>query len=202
MKKNRLPFGKKPFWGITVTLFGALYLTGLPTMAQGRLLASSTVNAPVPASGLPGSTSPVATGTEAAAGSGLQMVNLQGQPISLESLKGKVIFLNIWATWCAPCLKEMPDIQRLYEKVKSDKIAFVMLSVDEAGIEKVKKFINRKGYTFPVYLATTALPQEFDAGVLPTTFIISPAGKVVKTQEGMAEYDTPAFRKYLEGLTK
>ncbi|MGV3502540.1 MAG: redoxin family protein [Adhaeribacter sp.] len=189
-------------WGIPAALFAILYLTGLHTLAisqaQRLLQASGVIPAAVPAAGLPGSTGQVAP----ASGTGLQMVDLKGRPASLESLRGKVVFLNIWATWCAPCLAEMPGIQSLYDKVKGDKIAFVLLSVDQAGLEKVKKFIDRKGYTFPVYLATGQLPEEFDTGALPTTFVISRAGKIVKTQEGMAEYDTPAFRQYLRDLAK
>jgi thiol-disulfide isomerase/thioredoxin len=209
MKTNKNFFRKIPGWAITAALFGVLYLTGLHTEAIGQvqriLLATGAFNAGIPGSGSPGSVdpaTPAATSGEEIAGSGLRMVNLAGQPVSLESLKGKVIFLNIWATWCAPCIAEMPNIQNLYKKVGSDKIAFVMLSVDQGGLDKVKKFIDRKGFTFPVYLAAGELPLEFDTGALPTTYIISPAGNIVKTQEGMAEYDTPAFRKYLEGLAK
>lgn len=97
-------------------------------------------------------------------GAGFKMVSLNGKTVSFESLKGKVVFMNMWATWCPPCIAEMPNIQKLYEKIGSDKIAFVMLSLDEDGMEKVKKFIGKKGFTFPVYLpassrrSSTAMP--------------------------------------------
>lgn len=136
------------------------------------------------------------------AGAGFKMVDLDGKTVAFESLQGQVIFLNIWATWCPPCIAEMPNIQKLYDKVGSDKIAFVMLSVDEGGRAKVKKFIDRKGYTFPVYLPASQFPQEFYSNAIPTTFIISPEGKIVAKQEGMAEYDTKEVREYLQGLAK
>ena len=92
----------------------------------------------------------------------------------------------------------MPNIQKLYEKVGSDKIAFVMLSVDEGGMDKVKKFIDKKGYTFPVYMPASQFPQEFYSTAIPTTFIISPQGKIVAKQEGMADYDTKEVREVQE----
>jgi thiol-disulfide isomerase/thioredoxin len=130
------------------------------------------------------------------------MVDLNGRTVNFESLKGKVIFMNIWATWCPPCLAEMPNIQSLYSKVGSDKVAFVMLSVDEGGMNKVKKFIRKKGFTFPVYMPASAFPQAFESPALPTTFIISPEGKIVAKQEGMAEYDTREVRDFLLSMVK
>ena len=94
----------------------------------------------------------------------------------------------------------MPNIQKLYNKVGSDKIAFVMLSVDDGGIEKVKKFINKKNYTFPVYMPASSIPQEFYSNAIPTTFIISPEGKIVAKQEGMADYNTPEVAEFLKSM--
>jgi hypothetical protein len=66
----------------------------------------------------------------------------------------------------------------------------------------VKKYIDRKGYTFPVYLPASQPPREFQSSAIPTTFIISPEGKIVAKQEGMAEYDTPEVREFLQSLVK
>jgi peroxiredoxin len=77
-----------------------------------------------------------------------------------------------------------------------------MLSVDEGGMNKVKKFIDKKGYTFPVYMPASQFPEEFYSNAIPTTFIISPEGKIVARQEGMAEYDTPEVREYLQSMVK
>src|SRR5690606_8772185 len=119
------------------------------------------------------------------AGAGFKMVDLNGKAVDFESLKGKVVFLNIWATWCPPCIAEMPNIHSLYKKMDPNKVAFVMLSVDEGGMAKVKKFVDKKGYTFPVYMPASQFPQEFYSNAIPTTFIISPEGKIVAKQEGM-----------------
>ncbi|WP_299700465.1 TlpA disulfide reductase family protein [uncultured Pontibacter sp.] len=209
MDKNKFSIKNIPGWAVMLAIFGILYLTGLHTEAIGQvqriLLATGIKNADVPA------IDEVSTATETAAyetagapmaGAGFKMVDLEGKTVEFESLKGKVIFLNIWATWCPPCIAEMPNIQKLHDKVGSDKIAFVMLSVDEGGMAKVKKFIDKKGYTFPVYMPASQFPQEFYSTAIPTTFIISPEGKIVAKQEGMAEYDTKEVREFLLGMAK
>jgi thiol-disulfide isomerase/thioredoxin len=209
MEKNKFSIKNIPGWAVMLGIFGILYLTGLHTEAIGQvqriLLATGIKNADVPAIDEVATASETASYTTAGApmaGAGFKMVGLDGKTVPFESLKGKVIFLNIWATWCPPCIAEMPNIQKLYDKVGSDKIAFVMLSVDEGGMAKVKKFIDKKGYTFPVYMPASQFPQEFYSTAIPTTFIISPEGKIVAKQEGMAEYDTKEVREFLQGMAK
>ncbi|WP_299986646.1 TlpA disulfide reductase family protein [uncultured Pontibacter sp.] len=210
MNKNKFSIKNIPGWAITLGIFGILYLTGLHTEAIGQvqriLLATGIKNADVPAIDEVAKTSTETTVDASAgapmAGAGFKMVGLDGKTVAFESLKGKVIFLNIWATWCPPCIAEMPNIHSLYKKMDPNKVAFVMLSVDEGGMDKVKKFIDKKGYTFPVYMPASQFPQEFYSTAIPTTFIISPEGKIVAKQEGMAEYDTKEVREFLQGLSK
>ncbi|MHC2992366.1 alkyl hydroperoxide reductase [Pontibacter sp. HJ8] len=210
MTKNKFSIKNIPGWAVTLAIFGILYLTGLHTEAIGQvqrlLLATGIKNASVPdpvtTSAAINAVETSGAGSSAMVGAGFRMIGLDGKTVPFESLKGKVVFLNIWATWCPPCIAEMPNIQKLYEKVGSDKIAFVMLSVDEGGMGKVKKFIDKKGYTFPVYMPASQFPEEFYSNAIPTTFIISPEGKIVARQEGMAEYDTPEVREYLQSMVK
>ncbi|MEJ8803381.1 TlpA disulfide reductase family protein [Pontibacter sp. H249] len=210
MNKNKFSIKNIPGWAVMLGISGVLYLTGLHTEAIGQvqrlLLATGIKNADVPETLQNPDAKAVVDAAAAAnpemAGAGFKMVDLNGKQVSFESLKGKVVFLNIWATWCPPCIAEMPNIQKLYDKVGSDKIAFVMLSVDEGGMAKVKKFINKKGYTFPVYMPASQFPQEFYSNAIPTTFIISPEGKIVAKQEGMADYDTKEVRDFLQGMAK
>ena len=210
MNKLKAIYNKIPGWTITLAVFGILYLTGLHTEAIGQvqrlLLATGIKNAdmPEPLTATRANEAPETGILEPAGmvGSGFQMIDLNGRTVNFESLKGKVIFMNIWATWCPPCLAEMPNIQSLYSKVGSDKVAFVMLSVDEGGMNKVKKFIRKKGFNFPVYMPASAFPQDFESPALPTTFIISPEGRIVAKQEGMAEYDTREVRDFLLSMVK
>jgi thiol-disulfide isomerase/thioredoxin len=210
MDKRKFSWKDIPGWAVMLAIFGVLYMTGLHTEALGQvqrlLLATGIKNADMPD---PASTpsapavavnSPLAT-TEMV-GADFQLVDLTGKVVPFSSLKGKVVFMNIWATWCPPCIAEMPNIQSLYEKVGSDKIAFVMLSVDAGGMDKVKKFIAKKGFTFPVYMPASQMPQEFESPSIPTTFVISREGRIVAKQMGMAEYDTKEVREYLQNLAK
>lgn len=129
--------------------------------------------------------------------------DLDGNHFSFDQFKGKVIFLNLWATWCGPCRAEMPGIQGLYEKVNNDKIVFVMLSIDDdRDIRKIANYLDTKKFTFKAYLPSGYLPEQLRVPSIPTTFIIDPNGKVVKKEVGTTEYDTVRFLKLLESLAE
>ena len=131
----------------------------------------------------------------------LPMVTLDGRAVNLSELKGKVVFVNLWASWCPPCRAEMPGIEALYKKVDHTKVAFVMLSLDDDAA-KAQKFVRAQGYTFPVYLRTGDLPAPFDSNSIPSTVILGPDGQVAARHDGMADYDTPAFKAALDNLAK
>lgn len=129
----------------------------------------------------------------------LALSTLDGKIVQLSDLKGKVVFLNQWATWCPPCRAEMPAIEELYNSVDKNKVAFVMLSLDEDP-QQVREFVQRQGFTFPVYIPVGDLPAAFEAPAIPTTLILNPAGQIVQRIEGMANYDTNDFRNFLTNL--
>jgi thiol-disulfide isomerase/thioredoxin len=124
------------------------------------------------------------------------LVTLDGKNVNFEMFKGKTVFLNIWATWCPPCIAEMPDIHTLYKDIANEDIVFVMLSTDEDA-NKVRRFIDRKGFTFPVYRMTEQLPAVFWTQSIPATFVISPEGKIIFKKLGIANYNTNEFKELL-----
>jgi thiol-disulfide isomerase/thioredoxin len=132
-----------------------------------------------------------------------QIKDLQGNKFQFEQFKGKVIFLNLWATWCGPCKAEMPTIQSLYSSIPKDSVIFVMLSLDkDLQQPKVVKYITDKHYTFPVYMPSGYLTEQLNVPSIPTTFVINKQGKVVAKEVGTTNFDTAKFRKFLGGLTK
>ncbi len=131
----------------------------------------------------------------------MPLQTLDGEKLSLNDFRDKVVFMNFWATWCPPCIAEMPNIQSLYESIENEDIVFLMISLDESP-ETAKKFIDKKGFTFPVYVQTGYRPAIFESSVVPTTYIISKDGNIVSKKRGMAQYDTDRFRDFLNELAE
>lgn len=130
-----------------------------------------------------------------------KLKDLNGNDVDMQAYKGKVIFLNMWATWCGPCREEMPSIHELYGKVDREKIAFIMLSLDtEENQHKVVKYLNDRGFSFPVYTVDEYLPKQLQVSTIPTTFVIGSDGKIKLKKVGTANYATTDFQEFLQGL--
>ncbi|OOQ56499.1 TlpA family protein disulfide reductase [Mucilaginibacter pedocola] len=123
-----------------------------------------------------------------------------GKPFNLSGLKGKVVFLNFWATWCPPCRAEMPSINDLHQKLKADtNIVFIMADAD-GELDKSAAFMNKYQYSLPVHEITGNVPQTFYGGALPTTLIFDKTGALAFKHEGMANYDTGEVEEFLRKL--
>ncbi len=129
------------------------------------------------------------------------LTTLAGQPANLHDFRGKVVFLNLWASWCPPCRAEMPDIQRLYEQVDTARVAFVLLSLDQDPA-RAQEVVRAAGYTFPVFFPAGPLPAALESAAIPTTFVLTPGGQIASRTDGMAQYNTPQFRAYLHELAQ
>ncbi len=129
----------------------------------------------------------------------LPLLTLDGRPANLRQFKGKVVLVNLWASWCPPCLAEMPGLQALYQKTDTARVAFVLISLD-VNPNKARALLKRKGYTMPVFFPAVSLPAPFDSPSIPSTVILMPSGRVADRHDGMADYDTPEFRAALEKL--
>jgi thiol-disulfide isomerase/thioredoxin len=189
IKKNLIEYG------VIFAIFGGLYVTGLHTEVLGFLqrgiLATGLVNPD-----LDESEDMALNANYPKADFNMHLINSKGEKVAMEELRGKVIFMNIWATWCPPCVAEMPGINDLYKDIDKEKVAFIMLSVDQ-NFQKAIDFNNRKGYDFEVYSLEGGLPQMYQTQSIPSTFVIDADGELVMTHLGMGDYNTKKFKKFL-----
>lgn len=113
-----------------------------------------------------------------------------GKTVDLASLKGKVVFINFWATWCPPCIAEMPSINALNGKFKdNENVVFLMVDVDN-NYEKSKNFMKKHQYALKVVSPASEMPPVLMQGAIPTTVILNKEGKMVYRQEGAADYNS------------
>tara|TARA_R110002073_G_scaffold72537_1_gene177387 strand:- start:383282 stop:383860 length:579 start_codon:yes stop_codon:yes gene_type:complete len=128
-------------------------------------------------------------------------VDLQGitnaTDLNLETTKGKVVFINHWATWCAPCRAEMPSLQKLYDDYK-DRVVFVFLTTDTKKV--VDNFYESKEYNLPTYALNTSIPKQINTTSLPATFILDKQGKVYLEEFGPADWNSSHIRTMLDTL--
>lgn len=116
---------------------------------------------------------------------------------STASLKGKVVFINFWASWCPPCRAEMPSILALYQQLKQDdRFVFLFINEDDDSTKAIQ-YLKNNNYNLPLCYRSGTIPAEMFSGSLPTTLVINKAGKIVLKHEGMAGYDT---EKFINGL--
>ena len=115
----------------------------------------------------------------------IALKDLNEQAVDLEKYKGKTLFLNFWATWCKPCLEEMPSIKKAQEILKNENIVFLFAS-DET-MEQIEKFKSGHDYNFNYVRAENL--AELNIMALPTTFIFNPEGKLVFNEMGYRQWD-------------
>lgn len=126
--------------------------------------------------------------------------DLQGNRQSFTDLRGRVVVLNLWATWCPPCLMEMPSLQELWRKVEpGGKIKVLCISEETADAVRRHRV---SGLDMPLYVFDPPAPTELRAEGLPTTYIFDAGGRMVFRHLGLAKWDEPEIVKYLEELSR
>lgn len=129
----------------------------------------------------------------------LQLISFDGDRIELSDYKGQVIFINFWASWCPPCLAEMPEIEKLHTKLSGKGVNFFMVSLDKDP-EKARQLLAKKKYQFTSYQLAGTLPSTYQVPSIPTTYVISPEGKIVFSKHGLADYGASEFVDFLAAM--
>ena len=128
---------------------------------------------------------------------------LDGKKVSLSDYKGKVVLVNIWATWCPPCVKEMPSMEKLYRKFKGENFEILAVSIDETGLKAVAPFMEKTRLTFPALIDSkgTIKPVYRITGI-PESFIIDKQGVLIKKIVGPLDWATPQVFRFFSSLTQ
>jgi len=130
---------------------------------------------------------------------GIRFKDVKGKVIDLGDLKGKVIFLNFWATWCPPCRAEMPSVNKLYKQFKADKNVVFIFADADGDLAKSTRFMADRKYELPVYKVESDVPEQIFSGSLPTTVVFDKQGRLALHHEGAADY---ADKKIVDFLNK
>jgi peroxiredoxin len=136
-----------------------------------------------------------------------ELPELDGDTIRLSDLRGKVVFVNFWTTWCAPCREEMPSMDRLNQRLQGSEFVMLSVSVDEGGEPSVREFLGEDSYSFPILMdATTSRRLGSRTGMaygisgVPETFIIDREGYIIDHFVGALDWTQPDMIAYFEEL--
>ncbi|HLR32259.1 MAG TPA: TlpA disulfide reductase family protein [Fodinibius sp.] len=182
-------------WGGIAAVIAILYVTGLHTVVLG------TMQRALLWTGLFDAEGPEVTSTDGPMLSNadyqLQLTTPEGEQQMLQDFQGKVLFINVWASWCPPCVAEMPTIKTLYNEVSdNENIKFLLISLDEEP-EKATHFMESRDFSMPYYFPTSGMPKVFHSPYIPSTYVVSKEGQIIYKQEGIADFSSDSFRDWL-----
>jgi thiol-disulfide isomerase/thioredoxin len=130
--------------------------------------------------------------------------NGEGSQVLLSGFEGKVVLVNFWATWCTPCVREMPSIDKLQAKLGGKDFTVVTVNEDRDGAARAKPFLKKLGTTHLVLYVDSemAMMRAFKVRGLPTSFLLDREGRIIGKLEGIAEWDTPEVEDLIRYYTK
>ncbi|PKL74993.1 MAG: thioredoxin [Candidatus Melainabacteria bacterium HGW-Melainabacteria-1] len=194
-KPSRLPYLILSVVLIGIGAWAAVMFTSRPTDAPLAQNSVAPGTAPDTGGSLEGQLAPDFSGVE-----------LKGAAIKLADYRGKVVFLNFWATWCEPCKEEMPSMERLYQKFKGQPFEILAVSLDANPTQDVPAFLSKTkmSLSFPLLMDKDQLisKQLYRTTGVPESFIIGPDGKVIKHAIGKYEWDSQPIIDYFDNLLK
>lgn len=140
---------------------------------------------------------------EASPAPDINVISLKNEPLKLSDLKGKVVMLNFWATWCPPCREEIPSMMKLNTTMAGQPFQMVAVSIDEGGVPAIEAFFKESGFSLPTYTDPDGkAAKAYGVTGVPETFIIDKNGKMVKKVIGGMAWDSPQAVSFLQDLMK
>ena len=127
--------------------------------------------------------------------------DMDGRPVQLAALRGKVVFINVWTTWCPPCIEEMPTIQRLHEQLNPKGLVVLAINMDALGRQTVEPFLSKRRLTFPILLDPESQTERlYRTAGIPESFIVDKAGLLVEKIIGPRDWAHPEVIALFERL--
>ena len=127
--------------------------------------------------------------------------DMDGRPVQLAALRGKVVFINVWTTWCPPCIEEMPTIQRLHEQLNPKGLVVLAINMDALGRQTVEPFLSKRRLTFPILLDPESQTERlYRTAGIPESFIVDKAGLLVEKIVGPRDWAHPEVIALFERL--
>lgn len=131
------------------------------------------------------------------------VTDLSGKTVRLSALRGRVVVLNVWTTWCPPCRDEMPSMERLYRELAGPDFELLAVSEDDGGVDAVRRFVRELAVTFPVlYDPERQVGTRYGVWGYPETFVIDRGGRIVERVIGPRTWDTPEQVAALRALMR
>ena len=184
MNKKKLLFNWR-----SLTLFGGVFLVGY-------FITVASIN-----NGHRDLHADAATGSESFMAPDATLKKLGGGKVDLKSFRGQWVLINFWATWCPPCIEEMPSLELFYRKYQKDNMTVLAVSIDKGSPNQVEEFVNSYGLTFPIFHDPVAeAASKFNVSSLPATFVINPEGEIVSHALGGRDWMDPVIQEYFADL--
>ena len=128
----------------------------------------------------------------------MEVEDLDGAPVSFSQSVGRVLVLNFWATWCAPCVAEMPSLERLRDETADLDVQFAFITREDPPV--VRQFIEKRGIDLPVYVLSGEPPECFKGRAIPATFVLDKDGMIAMRHFGAAAWDSDSVVAFVRGL--
>jgi peroxiredoxin len=127
--------------------------------------------------------------------------DINGKMVSLSDYRGQVVLLNIWATWCAPCVEEMPSLEKLHQELKDEEFVILAGSIDESGAAVVRPFMKKHKLNFPALIDSAGILKDlYQTTGVPESFVIDKQGRILEEVIGPRDWAAPGALKYFRSL--
>jgi thiol-disulfide isomerase/thioredoxin len=125
---------------------------------------------------------------------------LDGEAVKLEAFRGRVLFINLWASWCTPCIREMETIERLKDRLADTDVEFLVVAAEAE--RPVRRHLRKYRYDLPIYLEVERIPPAFGLRGLPTSWLVDREGRIVLLRHGEAVWDTDEVAAFVRGVAR